>query len=98
MPTFVKKAANVQVVQWTGDDAAWEAVRALHADSELVAFRENEGTVSIETTGGRPGARPASRLDHQGQVLVCSPSAGLTPSWRTTSRRERRRDMGDSTA
>ena len=40
-------------VQWTGDDAAWEAICALHADSELVAFRENNGTVSVETPDGR---------------------------------------------
>jgi hypothetical protein len=40
-------------VQWTGDDAPWEAICALHADSELVAFRESDGTVSVETrTGG----------------------------------------------
>ena len=45
-------------VQWTGDDAAWEAICALHADSELVAFRESNGTVSVETPdGGRVAAR-----------------------------------------
>ncbi|WP_218037688.1 hypothetical protein, partial [Reyranella soli] len=40
-------------VQWTGDDEAWEAICALHADSELVAFRESNGTVSVETPDGR---------------------------------------------
>ena len=40
-------------VQWTGDDKAWEAICDLHADSELVAFRESNGTVSVETPDGR---------------------------------------------
>jgi hypothetical protein len=40
----------------TGDNQAWAAICALHADSELVAFREDDGTVSIETTGGRVAA------------------------------------------
>jgi hypothetical protein len=44
-------------VQWTGDDQAWAAIRVLHADSELVAFREDDGTVSIETAGGRVAAQ-----------------------------------------
>ena len=39
-------------VQWTVDDTAWEAI-CLHADSELVAFRESNGTVSVETPDGR---------------------------------------------
>jgi hypothetical protein len=46
MPTFGR-------VQWTGEDKAWEAICALHADSELVAFRESNGTVSVETPDGR---------------------------------------------
>jgi len=46
MPTFGR-------VQWTGEDEAWEAICALHADSELVAFRESNGTVSVETPNGR---------------------------------------------
>ena len=53
MLRFRPKPVIVEAVQWTGDDALWEAVRALHADSELVAFREGERTVSIEVTGGR---------------------------------------------
>ena len=40
-------------VQLTGDDTAWEAICALHADSELVAFRESNGTVSVETPDRR---------------------------------------------
>lgn len=40
-------------VQWTGDDTAWEAICALHADSEHVAFWESNGTVSVETADGR---------------------------------------------
>lgn len=32
---------------------------ALHADSELVAFRESDGTVSVETPDGR---RVAARV------------------------------------
>lgn len=46
MPTFGG-------VQWTGDDTAWETICALHADSELVAFRESNGSVSVETPDGR---------------------------------------------
>ena len=77
MPTFLRKPANVQAVQWTGDDAAWEAVRALHADSELVAFRENDGTVSIETTGGRVNAQPRDWIikDSAGVFALCRPDA-----------------------
>jgi hypothetical protein len=58
MPMFRRKPAIVEAVQWTGDDQAWQAICALCADSELVAFREHDGTVSIETTGGRVAAQP----------------------------------------
>ena len=34
-----------------------EANCALHADSELVAFRESNGTVSVETPDGRVAAK-----------------------------------------
>ena len=57
MPTFRRRPAVVEAVQWTGDDLAWSAICALHADSELVAFREDDGTVSIETAGGRVAAQ-----------------------------------------
>ena len=40
-------------VQWTGADTAREAICALHPDSELVAFRESNGTVSVETPDRR---------------------------------------------
>ncbi|GEP60257.1 hypothetical protein RSO01_74230 [Reyranella soli] len=46
VPTFGR-------MQWTGEDAAWGGNCALHADSELVAFRESNGTVSVETPDGR---------------------------------------------
>ncbi|GEP61883.1 hypothetical protein [Reyranella soli] len=46
MPTFGR-------VQWTVDDKAWEALCALHADSELVAFRESNRKVSVETLDGK---------------------------------------------
>jgi hypothetical protein len=46
MPTLCR-------VQWTGEEKAWEAICDLHADSDLVAFRESNGTVSIETSDGR---------------------------------------------
>lgn len=57
MPMFRTKPRLVEAVQWTGDDQAWAAICALHADSELVAFREDDGSVSIETTGGRVAAQ-----------------------------------------
>jgi hypothetical protein len=77
MPTFLRKPAIVQAMQWTGDDAAWEAVRALHADSELVAFREDDGTISIETTGGRVHAEAGDWIikDSAGEFCVCKPDA-----------------------
>jgi hypothetical protein len=58
MPMFRRKPSMVEAVQWTGDDQAWAAICALHADSELVAFREDDGSVSIETIGGRVAAQP----------------------------------------
>ena len=56
MPMFRRKPTLVEAVQWKDDDETWEAVRALHADSELVAFRNEDGTVSIETPDGRMAA------------------------------------------
>jgi hypothetical protein len=35
MPTFRRKPSLVEAVQCTGDDRAWAAICALHADSEL---------------------------------------------------------------
>ena len=46
-------------VQWTGDDNAWKAICEMHAESELVAFRESNGTISVETPDGR---RVAARV------------------------------------
>jgi hypothetical protein len=40
-------------VQWKNDNETWAAICDLHADSELVAFRESNGTVSVETPDGR---------------------------------------------
>jgi hypothetical protein len=62
MPVFRRKSIVIEAVQWTGDDQAWSAICALHADSELVAFREDDGTVSIETAGGRVAAQPSLQL------------------------------------
>ena len=56
MPMFRRKPTLVEAVQWKDDEETWDAVRALHADSELVAFRNEEGTVSIETPDGRMAA------------------------------------------
>lgn len=53
MPMFRTKPTLVEAVQWNDNDETWDAVRALHADSELVAFRNEDGTVSIETPDGR---------------------------------------------
>ena len=77
MPTFLRKPANVQAVQWTGDDAAWELVRAPHADGELVAFREDDGTVSIETTGGRVHAQTGDWIikGSAGDFALCTSDA-----------------------
>jgi hypothetical protein len=55
MPMFRRRPRLVEAVQWTGGDQAWAAICALHADSEL-AFREDDGSVSIETIGGRVAA------------------------------------------
>jgi hypothetical protein len=52
VPTFRRKPSLVEAMQWTGDDQARAAICALHADSELVAFREDDGSA-------------ARRLDHQ---------------------------------
>jgi hypothetical protein len=57
MPTFRRKPSLVEAVQWTGDDQAWAAICALHADSELVAFWQDDGSVSIETIGRRVAAQ-----------------------------------------
>jgi hypothetical protein len=62
MPMFRRKPSLVEAVQWTGDDQGWAAICALHADSELVAFREDDGSVSIETIGGRVAAQPGDRI------------------------------------
>ena len=56
MPMFRRKPTLVEAVQWKDDDETWDAVRALHADSELVAFRNEDGRVSIETPDGRMAA------------------------------------------
>lgn len=40
-------------VQWKNDNETWAAICDLHADSELVAFWNEDGTVSIETPDGR---------------------------------------------
>ena len=58
MLRFRPKPVIVEAVQWTGDDQAWAAICALHADSELVAFREDDGSVSVETIGRRVAAQP----------------------------------------
>jgi hypothetical protein len=58
MPLFRTKPRLFEAVQWAGDDQAWAAICALHADSELVAFREHDGSVSIESIGGRVAAQP----------------------------------------
>jgi hypothetical protein len=86
MPTFCRMATLVEAVQWNGDDEAWSAVCALHADSELVAFNENDGTVSIETTGGRVTAQLGDWIVKAEPTT--SRSAGLMPSPRSTSRRK----------
>ena len=65
-----RKPASSKPVQCTGDDQAWTAICALHADSELVAFREDDGTVSIETTGGRVAAQPVARPASSGRVIA----------------------------
>jgi len=62
-----RKPASSKPVQCTGDDQAWTAICALHADSELVAFREDDGTVSIETTGGRVAAQPVDWIIKRGE-------------------------------
>ena len=56
MPKFRHNEILVDAVQWHDDNQTWDAVRALHADSELVAFRNPDGTVSIETADGRKDA------------------------------------------
>ena len=65
MPMFRRKPSLVDAVQRTGDDQAWADICALHADSELVAFREDDGLVSIETIGGRVAAQPGDWIIKQ---------------------------------
>jgi hypothetical protein len=50
---------------------------ALHADSEAVAFHEDDGTVSIETTGGRVAAEPGDWIiKHSAEdFALCRPDA-----------------------
>jgi hypothetical protein len=77
MPMFRKGAAVLEAVQWANDDQAWESVCALHADSELVAFKEDDGTVSIETTGGRVAAQPGDWIIKHAAAdfALCRPDA-----------------------
>lgn len=77
MPMFHCKPIVIEAGQWTGDDQAWSAICALQADSELVAFREDDGTVSIETTGGRVAAQLGDWIIKGGTVdcALCRPGA-----------------------
>jgi hypothetical protein len=77
MPTFHCKPFVIEAVQWTGEDQAWTAICSLHADSELVAFREDGGTVSIETTGGRVTAQPGDWMIKRAteDFALCRPDA-----------------------
>lgn len=67
-----------RAVQWTGSDDAWSAICDLHADSELVAFREADGTVTIETAGGdRIAAQRGDWIIKAGPAFVLTrPVAG----------------------
>jgi hypothetical protein len=77
MPIFRRKPSLVEAVQWTGDDQAWAAICVLHDDSELVAFREGDGTVSIETAGGRVAAQPGDWIIKRAaeDFALCRPGA-----------------------
>ena len=78
MGLFRRKLVFVQAVQWTADDKAWEAVCALHTDGELPAFREDDGTVSIETEGGRLAVRSGDWIIKDEAGLLCQPSVFST--------------------
>lgn len=75
MSMFRRKPVIVEAVQWTGDHQAWAAICVLHADSELVALREDDGRVSIETTGGRVAAQPGDWIikGAADDLSVCRP-------------------------
>jgi hypothetical protein len=83
---------QIEAVQWTGDDQAWAAICALHADSELVAFREEDGSVSIETIGGR--VRRSLVIGSSRVPPRTSLSVRAMSSRQTTSRRECCRGTG----
>ena len=77
MPMFRRKPSLVEAVQWKNDDETWAAICALHADSELVAFREDDGKVSIETRDGRVAAEPGDWVVKRSvyDFALCRPSA-----------------------
>ena len=57
---YGRPEAPAQAVQWNNDNETWAAICNLHADSELVAFWNQDGTVSIETPNGRVNAAPGA--------------------------------------
>ena len=42
-----------RAVRWEGTDASWSAVVELHDGLEVVAFRNDDGTLDVETARGR---------------------------------------------
>ena len=42
-----------RAIRWQGTDASWHAVVELHHDLEEVVFRNDDGTLDVETANGR---------------------------------------------
>ena len=49
----MKYRAEVEAVQWKGTDESWDEVVELYQAVETVAFRTDDGGLSVETEDGR---------------------------------------------
>ena len=49
----MKYRAEVEAVQWRGTDESWDEVVELYQGVETVAFRTDDGGLSVETEDGR---------------------------------------------
>ena len=50
---IMKYRAEVEAVQWKGTDESWDEVVELYQGVETVAFRTDDGGLSVETEDGR---------------------------------------------
>ena len=49
----MKYRAEVEAIQWKGTDESWDEVVELYQGVETVAFRTDDGGLSVETEDGR---------------------------------------------